>query len=186
VKILRHLPNLICIARIALVWPIVAALRRGNFELAMLIFAVAAVSDGLDGYLAKRFHWTSDLGKLLDPAADKLLLVSVFVSATWLGLVPSWLTAAAVARDAMIALGSLGFRLCFGPLRGRPTPLSKLNTGLQLAYLLAVMSHAAYRFPSATALTALAVITLLTTAASGLDYIAAFARRALAVPAGSH
>ncbi|HXS28650.1 MAG TPA: CDP-alcohol phosphatidyltransferase family protein [Steroidobacteraceae bacterium] len=183
--ILRHLPNLICIARIGLVWPTVAALERGNFELAMLLFIVAAVSDGLDGYLAKRFHWTSELGKLLDPAADKLLLVSVFVSATWLGLVPRWLTAAAVARDAMIALGALVFRMWFGPLRGRPTPLSKLNTGMQLAYLLAVMSQAAFHFPSIPALTALAAVTLLTTIASGLDYITAFTRRALALPAGS-
>ena len=182
---LRQLPNLICVARIVLVWPTVAALKSGNYELAMLIFALAAVSDGLDGYLAKRFHWTSELGKLLDPAADKLLLVSVFVSATWLGLVPRWLTAAAVSRDAMIALGALVFRVWFGPLRGRPTPLSKLNTALQLAYLLAVMSHAAFHFPSAPVLAALAVVTLLTTAASGLDYIAAFTRRALAVPASS-
>src|SRR6185312_5523164 len=145
--ILRHLPNLICVARIALVWPTVAAVWSGKFELAMGIFALAAVSDGLDGYLAKRFHWTSELGKLLDPAADKLLLVSVFVSLTWLGLVPRWLTAAAVARDVMIALGALVFRAWFGPLRGRPTPLSKLNTALQLTYLFAVMSHSASRTP---------------------------------------
>src|SRR5579863_6051501 len=99
--ILRHLPNLICIARIALVWPIVAALKSGNFDLAMLVFVFAAVSDGLDGYLAKRFHWTSELGKLLDPAADKLLLVGVFLVATWYGLIPRWLTMLAVARDVL-------------------------------------------------------------------------------------
>ncbi len=183
--LLRHLPNLICVTRIALVWPIVAALRSGNYDLAMLIFAIAAVSDGLDGYLAKRFHWTSELGKLLDPAADKLLLASIFVSATWLGMVPRWLTAAAVARDVLIALGALVFRVWFGPLRGRPTPLSKLNTALQLTYLLAVMAHAAFHFPGAAALAALAAVTLATTIFSGLDYVMAFTRRALAVPAGS-
>src|SRR5579863_4586108 len=138
--ILRHLPNLICIARIALVWPIVAALKSGNFDLAMLVFVFAAVSDGLDGYLAKRFNWTSDLGKLLDPAADKLLLVTVFVESTWLGLVPWWVTAAAVARDVMIALGALVYTIWFGPLRGRPTIISKINTGAQLLYLMAVMA----------------------------------------------
>lgn len=182
---LRHLPNVICVARIALVWPIIAGLRSRNYELAMAVFAFAAVSDGLDGFLAKRFQWTSELGKLLDPAADKLLLVSVFVSATWLGLVPPWLTAAAVARDAMIALGALVFKMWFGPLHGHPTVLSKLNTGVQLAYLLAVMSHAAFRFPSASALGALAIVTLLTTIISGLDYITVFTRRALAMPAGA-
>ena len=77
---MRHLPNLICVARIALIWPIVWALLASNYELALLLFAVAAVSDGLDGYLAKRFGWTSELGKALDPLADKLLLISVFVA----------------------------------------------------------------------------------------------------------
>lgn len=183
--ILRHLPNLICVIRIALAWPIVAALRSGNYDAAMLVFAIAAVSDGLDGYLAKRFRWTSELGKLLDPAADKLLLASVFVCATWLGLVPRWLTAAAVARDVLIALGALAFRMWFGLLRGRPRPLSKINTALQLAYLLSVMTQAGFHFPSAGALAALAIATLVTTVASGLDYVLAFTRRALAVPVGS-
>ena len=84
------------------------------------LFVVAAVSDGLDGYLAKRFNWTSELGKFLDPMADKLLLMTVFVESAWLGLVPWWITAAAVARDVMIGLGALVFRVWFGPLRGRP------------------------------------------------------------------
>ncbi len=180
---LRHLPNLICIARIALIWPIVAALRGADYELAMLLFALAAVSDGLDGYLAKRFHWTSELGKLLDPAADKLLLVCVFVTAAWLGLAPRWLTAAVVARDALIALGALVFRMGFGPLQGRPTLLSKLNTAVQLAYLLCVMAHAAFAFAGPGTLEAFAGLTLLTTVVSGADYVVAFSRRAFTMPA---
>jgi cardiolipin synthase (CMP-forming) len=182
---LRQLPNLICVGRIVLAWPIVMALRDGNYAASMWLFALAAFSDGLDGYLAKRFHWTSDLGKLLDPAADKLLLVSVFVSATWLGLVPRWLTAAAVGRDALIALGALTFRLWFGPLRGRPTLLSKLNTAVQLIYLFCVMANASRGFPGPAVLGALAVITLVTTVASGVDYVVVFTRRALAIPAES-
>ncbi len=182
---LRHLPNLICLARIVLIWPIVVTLRDANYEAAMVFFALAAVSDGLDGYLAKRFNWTSELGKLLDPAADKLLLVCVFVSATWLGLVPRWLTAAAVARDVLIALGALVFRVGFGRLHGRPTLLSKLNTAVQLGYLLCVTAHAAFGFASATALAVFAVVTLATTVISGADYALAFTRRALTVPARS-
>ncbi len=182
---LRHLPNLICIARIVLIWPIIAALRGADYEVAMVLFALAAVSDGLDGYLAKRFNWTSELGKLLDPAADKLLLVCMFVSATWLGLAPRWLTAAVVARDVFIALGALAFRLGFGPLHGRPRLLSKLNTAVQLGYLLCVTVHAAFAVPSVDALAALAGVTLVTTVISGADYALAFTRRALAVPARS-
>ena len=175
---MRHLPNLICLARIALVWPIVVALQAGDHELSVVLFVVAAVSDGLDGYLAKRFGWTSEFGKFIDPLADKLLLVAVFVTTTWLGLVPWWLAAAAIGRDVMIALGALIFRLWFGPLRGRPTIVSKINTLLQLGYLLGVMMKAAFEFPPEEIIAALAVITLITTLLSGWDYIFAFTRRA--------
>jgi cardiolipin synthase (CMP-forming) len=181
----RHLPNLICLARIALVLPILMALEAGDFALAAVLFVVAAVSDGLDGYLAKRFGWTSEFGKFIDPLADKLLLVAVFVEATWIGLVPWWLAAAAIARDVLIGLGALIFRLWFGPLRGRPTIVSKINTLLQLGYLLGVMMQAAFDFPPAEIVDALAVITLITTVISGGDYLLAFTRRAWDEPAST-
>jgi cardiolipin synthase len=179
----RHIPNLICFIRIALIWPTLAALYRGDYILALMLFTIAAVSDGLDGYLAKRFGWTSELGKALDPLADKLLLVSVFIVAAWTGLVPGWLTAAAVARDVMIILGALVFRLWFGPLHGRPTIISKINTLFQLVYLLAVMVQAAFLLPLQDVLAALAVTTLVTTILSGADYLYAFTRRAWIMPA---
>jgi len=182
VSYLRHLPNLICVARIALIWPIVSALQDQRYYTAVFLFAFAAASDGLDGYLAKRFHWQSELGKFLDPSADKLLLATLFIQATWLGLVPWWLTAAAIARDALIALGALSFSLLFGPLRGKPTIVSKINTALQLLYLLSVMTFAASGLPPAEVVLALAVFTLVTTVLSGIDYVAAFTRRALLVP----
>src|SRR5690348_13455011 len=134
-----HLPNIICILRIALVWPIAVALGDREYLVALALFILAGLSDGIDGYLAKRFNWTSDLGKFLDPLADKLLLVTVFVEAAWLGLAPWWLTSAVVARDVMIGLGALIFRLWFGPLHGRPTRFSKVNTAAQLLYVMLVM-----------------------------------------------
>jgi cardiolipin synthase len=72
----------------------------------------------LDGYLAKRFNWVSNLGKVLDPAADKLLLVSVYLVATWYGLMPPWLTIAAVARDVLIPLGALAIASAVGRSTG--------------------------------------------------------------------
>jgi cardiolipin synthase (CMP-forming) len=176
----RHLPNIICLVRLALIWPVATALYGGRYGLALAIFLLAAISDGLDGYLAKRFNWISELGKLLDPAADKLLLVTVFVESTWLGLVPWWVTAAAVARDVMIALGALVYRIWFGPLRGRPTIISKINTAAQLLYLMAVMLGAAAAFPSQDVLRALAIIVFATTVLSGVNYVQAFTRRAWA------
>jgi len=173
----RHLPNLICLIRIALIWPIVAALHAGQYLTALWLFVAAAVSDGLDGYLAKRFTWTSELGKILDPLADKLLLVTVFVESAWLGLVPWWLTAAVVARDVMIGLGALVFRLWFGPLRGHPTIFSKINTAIQLLYVALVVLNAATRLPPRELLDAGALITLVATVLSGLHYVVSFTRR---------
>jgi cardiolipin synthase len=176
----RHIPNLICLVRLALIWPIATALYGGRYGVVLALLMLAAISDGLDGYLAKRFNWISDLGKVLDPAADKLLLVTVFVESTWLGLVPWWVTAAAVARDVMIALGALVYRVWFGPVRGRPTIISKINTAAQLLYLASVMLGAAIGFPPYGVLRALALTVFVTIVLSGLNYVHAFTRRAWA------
>jgi cardiolipin synthase (CMP-forming) len=180
---MRHLPNLICLLRVLLVWPIAVTLQAGEYRAALALFAAAAVSDGLDGYLAKRFNWTSDLGKLLDPLADKLLLVTVFIACAWLGLAPWWLTAAVVARDVLIGLGALTYRLWFGPLRGRPTLLSKINTAAQLLYILLLILNAAFKVPPREMLAAFALVTFVTTVLSGAHYVLTFTRRAWLLPA---
>jgi cardiolipin synthase len=182
---MRHLPNLICLVRIALVWPILDALRGGAYVATLILFVIAALSDGLDGYLAKRFGWTSALGRLLDPLADKLLLVTVFVTGAWHELIPWWLTAAVVARDVLIGLGALTFRMWFGPLQGRPTMLSKVNTGAQLIYVALVLLHAAVARPPQLIMEGAALITLATTVVSGLHYLLTFTRRAWLLPAAS-
>jgi cardiolipin synthase len=176
---MRHLPNIICLVRIALIWPILACLLGGRYELTLVLFLVAAVSDGLDGWLAKRFGWQSRLGRLLDPAADKLLLVAVFLVLTWMGLVPRWLAIAAITRDFMIAIGAVIYQLRYGPLHGRPILSSKLNTLLQLVYILCVVVRAAFGQPPDSVLQALAVATLVTVVVSGWAYLREFTGRAL-------
>jgi cardiolipin synthase len=180
---MRHLPNIICLVRIALIWPILACLLARRYELTLALFLVAAVSDGLDGWLAKHFGWQSRIGRVLDPAADKLLLVAVFLVLTWMGLVPRWLAMAAITRDFMIALGAGAFLARIGPLHGRPILSSKLNTLLQLLYVLAVVVHAAFGLPPASVLQALAVTTLVTVVVSGWVYLRDFTVRALQPPA---
>jgi len=182
---MRHLPNLICLVRIALVWPTLDALRAGAYWAALALFIVAALSDGLDGYLAKRFGWTSALGRILDPVADKLLLMSVFIVGAWLDLIPWWLSAAVVARDVMIGLGALTYRLWFGPLHGRPTVLSKINTAAQLIYVGLVLLRAALGQPLTALMETAALITLATTVLSGAHYLLTFTRRAWLLPAAS-
>jgi cardiolipin synthase len=183
VKALRHLPNLICLGRVALLWPILAALAVHAYGWAAVCFAIAGVSDLLDGGLAKRYGWTSELGKWLDPIADKFLLVTVFVVAAWAGLVPRWLTAVVVARDVMIALGALTYLAWLGPLEGKPTFASKLNTLVQLAYLLGVLMFKAIGFPTVGMLLLGVWITLATSVLSGLGYVIEYSRRAASVPA---
>jgi cardiolipin synthase len=171
--------------RILLVWPVAVAFAEREYLVALGLFMFAGLSDGVDGYLAKRFNWTSELGKFLDPLADKLLLVTVFVEAAWMGLAPWWLTSAVVARDVLIALGALAYRLLIGPLRGRPTISSKINTLMQLLYPVAMLAHAAMGFPPNDILEALAVLVFITSVFSGLNYMAVFTRRAWDAPVNS-
>jgi cardiolipin synthase len=113
---------------------------RGEYPTALLLFAVAGVSDGLDGFLAKRFGWTSRLGTILDPLADKFLLLTSFLLLTLKGLLPGWLFLLAFARDLGI-LGLSAFYLA-GRRKGfeiRPQWSSKINTVLQIALVLLVM-----------------------------------------------
>ena len=136
--------------------------------------------------MAKRFHWTSELGGFLDPVADKLLLVAVFLVATWYGLIPRWLTILAVGRDVLIGLGALVFRVGWGPLRGRPMLSSKINTLMQVLYVLAIVGHAGFGLPPAGVLEALQWLTLATVLISGYAYVSEFTRRALQVARVGH
>jgi len=181
---LRVLPNLICVLRILLIYPVALWILQGRYAEVMGLFALAAFTDALDGFLAKRFGWTSELGKVLDPTADKLLLVTVFVCLSVVGLVPWWLTVLVILRDLVILFGALTFIRLFGPLRGSPTVVSKLNTLCQIVFVLAVVATAAYGWPGTTAVTALGALVLLTTAVSGIDYTLIYSRRAAAVVRG--
>ena len=174
-------PNLICVLRMALAVPIVWMLAEARYEPTLVLFLVAALSDGLDGYLAKSFDWESEFGRVLDPLADKLLLVSVFITLAWLGLVPVWLAAVAVARDVVIGVGAWVYKASFGPLEGRPTMPSKLNTVVQILFVIAVVGRAAYPAVAEWPVTVLGALVLVTTVVSGIDYTATYLRRSIAV-----
>ncbi|HET8692017.1 MAG TPA: CDP-alcohol phosphatidyltransferase family protein [Steroidobacteraceae bacterium] len=174
-------PNLICLLRIALTVPIVVFLAEGRYGDTLVLFAIAAASDILDGYLAKTFGWTSEVGKVLDPLADKLLLVSVFITLAVIGLVPAWLAAIAVLRDVVIGVGAGTYKLLFGPLEGRPTVPSKINTLVQLLYVIAVVWNAAFHDLPDAAIRAFGALVLVTTVVSGVDYVLTYTRKAIAV-----
>jgi cardiolipin synthase len=135
----QDIPNLISIIRVILVVPVVLALLDYQFGLAMVLFAVAGISDALDGFLAKQFHWESRLGSILDPLADKLLLVASFATLTWLGFIPSWLLWLVFGRDIMIVTGGLAYHYLFGQFKLLPLWSSKINTLFQILLVFAII-----------------------------------------------
>lgn len=177
----RQIPNVITAIRILLVAPIAVALAHHQLLTAIVLFGIAAGSDLADGFLAKRFGWQSELGAVLDPAADKILLATVFVTLAYLGLVPLWLMAAAVARDAVIVLGALLYRLCFGVLYVRPSVVSKFNTLCQGAFIMAVVGSAQFSIPPAWMVMVLGALVFVTVMVSGIDYVLIYGRRALSL-----
>lgn len=159
--------------------PIAVALLHRDLIATMGLFGVAAVSDVADGFLAKRFAWQSSLGAVLDPAADKLLLATVFVVLAVLRLVPLWLMAAAVARDLIIVAGAIAYRVCFGPIEARPSVVSKLNTLCQALFISTVIIREEFQVPAAWTITALGALTFVTISISGIDYVLRYGRAAL-------
>jgi cardiolipin synthase len=178
---LRHLPNLLCVLRILMVYPVAHWILQERYADVMLLFAVAASTDGLDGFLAKRFGWTSKLGSFLDPLADKLLLLTVFICLSVNGAVPWLLTGLVLLRDLVITFGAITYKLLYGPVNGNPTIASKTNTLAQIVYCLAVVAAAAYQWPPQWVVIALGAFVLFTTCVSGIDYTLIYVRRAQAV-----
>lgn len=150
-----------------------------RLPISIALFGIAALSDAADGFLAKRFGWRSELGAVLDPAADKILLVTVFTTLAYLKLVPLWLMAAAVTRDVIIVLGALLYRYWIGPLTARPSFVSKFNTLCQAAYIMAVVGREEFSVPPAWMVVALGALVFVTVVVSGIDYVLIYGDRAL-------
>lgn len=163
---------------ILLVVPVVFALLERDFALALGLFLLAGVSDGVDGFLAKRYHWQSRLGSLLDPLADKLLLVSSTLTLAWLGLLPWWLVAAVFLRDLIIVSGAVWWNFHISLLEAEPTTVSKINTFMQIVLVLAVVEEQLLGLLPAGTLMALIWVTLATTLTSGIDYVWNWSKRA--------
>jgi cardiolipin synthase len=167
-----NLPNLITLLRIILTPIFVIMVIQRRFIWAVTIFGAAAVSDGLDGFLARALGQKTTLGSYLDPIADKLLLSSAYLSLAILGMLPSWLTVIVLSRDVIILGGAVMLHLIHGPIPIRPLIISKLTTVLQLSTLLAVLL--AGPLPAlglARYLAPLFMATAILTVVSGLRYI---------------
>jgi cardiolipin synthase len=174
----RDIPNLITGFRFLLVPPVVILLLNERFAAALILFGIAGFSDGLDGYLAKRNNWTSRLGEIMDPLADKLLLVSSFVTLGWLGWIPLWLVVLVVLRDLVIVVGAIVFHMRVEHLVALPSMVSKLNTFAQILLVLAVIFSQGILLLPAIWMELLMYSVLATTFWSGFDYVWTWGRRA--------
>lgn len=139
-------PNVITLGRILLVPIIVWAIASGQMEIAFAVFIVAGVSDAVDGFLAKRFHLTSELGALLDPLADKALLVSIYVALGIWGAIPRFIVILVVSRDIMIVAAVIVSWLFGKPVPMKPLMVSKLNTAAQVAFAALVLASLGFGF----------------------------------------
>jgi cardiolipin synthase len=175
---LRWLPNAISLFRIALVAPILLLIVEGRYDAALVLFFIAGFSDGVDGYLAKRFSWHSRLGALLDPVADKLLVAGTFLALVYTGHVPVWLAAIVILRDVVIVVGAAAYNYLVGPVEGEPTRISKLNTAFELLFVLFVLSRAASGWPADISVTVVGAAVVVTVVISGVDYVLSWTRRA--------
>ena len=166
-----HIPNLICVLRILLIAPIVVTLLEHDYRLALLLIFIAGFSDGLDGFLAKTFDWRTRLGGLLDPLADKLLMLALFLTLTYMGLAPVWLAALVIGRDIIIVTGAVAYNVLVGPVRPDPSMISKANTSCQLLYLLLVIAEQAFGWPLSTAILVCGAGVMFTSVISGMGYV---------------
>jgi cardiolipin synthase len=172
------LPNAISLMRIVLVAPILMLILQGSFGWALALFCIAGFSDGVDGYLAKRFDWHTRLGALLDPVADKLLIAGTFITLAYTQDIPLWLAAVVILRDVVIVVGATAYNFLVRPVEGEPTRVSKLNTALQLLFLLFVLSRAGFGWPEEISITVLGASVLITVVISGVNYVWSWSRRA--------
>ena len=140
------IPNIITLGRIMLVPIIVWAIVSSQMEVAFAVFLIAGISDAVDGFLAKRFNMTSELGALLDPLADKALLVSIYMALGIWGAIPRWIVILVVSRDIMIVAAVIVSWLFDRPVEMKPSMVSKLNTVAQVAFAALVLAALAFGF----------------------------------------
>jgi len=133
--------NLVTLARLLSVPVAIWLILNGHLTAVFWLFVAAGVSDMVDGTIAKVLNQRSELGALLDPIADKVLLVSMFIALGLAGWLPSWIVILVVSRDVLIVGGYLLAMAVAQPIRSRPLAVSKLNTGLQIMLVAVVLGR---------------------------------------------
>jgi cardiolipin synthase len=171
-----NIPNLITLGRILLVPVIIWAIASGQMAAAFVLFVVAGISDAVDGFLAKRFDMQSEMGALLDPLADKALLISIYIALGISADVPRWLVILVVSRDIII-IGAVIVSLLLGrPMPMKPLMVSKLNTVAQVLYAALVLAELGFSLVLSPLNAILTVLVTVLTLASVAFYMVEWLR----------
>ena len=177
--VVAYLPNLITLGRIALVPLLVVLLQGEQFIASLVVFIVAGLSDALDGWIAKKFDAQTQLGAILDPLADKALLVSSYVMLSTMQLIPFWLMVVVVFRDLIIIAGYLITVLFYGSVKMQPLFISKLNTFVQIGFIIVVLFGLASQSELIKLIEPLSYLVLVTSVSSGIAYSYIWAAKAM-------
>jgi cardiolipin synthase len=180
------IPNLITILRLVLVPAVVLAMLQARWDWAFSGFLIAGISDGVDGFIARRFNQQSMLGAYLDPMADKLLLVSVFVVLGFIGQLPLWLVVTMVSRDALIVCAVVLSSVMAHPVEMKPLFVSKANTAIQIVLAAVVLGELALAVHLDPLRPALILLSGVLTVASAAAYLVAWLRHMSGYGEGSN
>jgi len=177
---LSYLPNLITIARIFAMIPLVWFMLEKNYEYALYIAMIAAFSDMLDGYLARRFGWEGRLGRILDPIADKIMMLCCYLLFAVQGLIPNWLLIIVLARDISIITGGVFYHYAILKVdKESPSLLSKFNTALQLLLIVVLLSHYSIFQFHPMVIDVLIYLVTFFTVSSGIHYVYFWSKKAV-------
>jgi cardiolipin synthase (CMP-forming) len=171
-----NIPNVISLFRLVLVPFVVAMISRGEWGLAFGGFLVAGVSDAVDGAIARRFSMRSELGAYLDPIADKALLVSIYVTLAFVGVLAPWLAIIVVFRDVMLVGGVVLAWLLSRPIAIAPLMVSKVNTAAQIGFAALALGAHAFGIEDRVFLPELTLVVAALTIASAAAYLAQWLR----------
>jgi len=175
---INQIPNILTVIRILLIVPFAVCVYEQEYLAALIIFFIAGLSDGVDGFLARQFNWRSRFGAIADPLADKMLLITAYVMLAWTAQIPMWLVLLVLGRDLAIVIGALLYHFFISHYEIQPTLLGKTCTLTQIVYvLLVIVNLAELPMPPWAVQNGLWVVTVITSL-SGIHYYIVWGKKA--------
>ena len=174
----RQIPNLLTTMRLLLAVPMCLLVLIEDFEAVLWVALLAGLSDGVDGWLARKLDATSRYGAIVDPLADKVMLSGIYPSLAAVGLLPWWVALLVLGRDLVIVLGALAYHGAYGRYDMEPSRWGKASTFFQILFALAVLFQQVFPVLAAPVLMGLMWLVVLAAVFSGGHYVATWGIRA--------